>query len=728
MRKDWKKSAPIAMKYAGNSSRPGPAFKPVLRGRALVVLLTAVWLLGGSGCALDRSSPGAESAPLSLSEGWLYRWGDAPLDERNIPLWTYQGLDSPEWKPAPSPLCPPGGGDANILWLRVPIPQIRWDETSLFLPRVFMSLEVYLGGERIYAHGKLEPAYTNRFSPFVPHLIRLPRDVGGEILFLRIFTHLPQMSGIQGAVLIGPGEGLIRHIIKRHIPRFLIGFFCIMVAFLSLITFLDRSIRRRYATISFGFFSFFTGVSFLSANPPLSLLIPAPQFWYYCLFLSFLFFPPALIAFVDQVIGSGYKKFIRRLWQFHLILAVVALALEAAQVFPLAMWTNYLRYLWIFDCLLLMGTCVHAALKGKYEARVFTLGIVFFSIFALFDILGGGGGELMLMPVGTFLFIFLLLYILFLRYTENSRRLRVYSQELEEKSQRLEEAKSQLEEYSRTLEHKVEERTREVREKQAQLVQSSKMAALGSLVAGVAHEINTPVGAIGSMHNTLIRAISRLRGELDESDGRADSASDRIHASFGAIDEANKVIRSGTERVIDIVRRLRSFARLDEAELKEADINEGLEDTLTIIHHQIKHNIDIIKSYGDIPKISCYPGRLNQVFLNLLINAKQAIKDKGEIAITTQAEDGKVVVKIRDTGQGIPPINLPKIFDPGYTTKGVGVGTGLGLSICYQIIQDHRGEIEVESEVGKGTTFTITLPVDLEDILDSEKKPTKVTG
>ncbi len=686
--------------------------------------LTALWLLGGIGCAPARTSPGADSAPISLSEGWLYRWGDSPLDENKIPLWTYEGINDPEWKPAPSPLCPPGWSDTNIVWLRVPIPRVNWVEVSLFLPRVFFNLEVYLAGERIYSYGKMESAYANRFSSLVPHLFRLPRDMGGEILFLRIFTHLPRYSGIQGAVLLGPGDSLIRHIIKQHISRFLVGLFCLMVALLSLITFLDRSIRRRYATISFGFFSFFIGMSFLSVSPPLGLLVPAPQFWYYGLFLSFLFFPPALLAFVDQVIGFGYKKFIRRLWQLHLIVAVVAVTLEATRLMSLAVFIDYLRFLWIFDCLLLMSTCVHAALKGKYEARVFTAGIVFFSIFALFDILGGAGGELMLMPAGTFLFIIFLIYILFRRYTENSRRLRIYSQELEEKSERLEEAKSQLEEYSRTLEHKVEERTKEVREKQAQLVQSSKMAALGSLVAGVAHEINTPVGAIGSMHNTLIRAMDRLKGELEESHGGAESASEIIRASFGTIDEANKVIRSGTERVIDIVRRLRSFARLDEAELKEADIKEGLEDTLTIIHHEIKHNIHIIKNYGEIPKISCYPGRLNQVFLNLLINAKQAIRDKGEITIATKSENRKVVITIQDSGKGIPQENLSRIFDPGFTTKGVGVGTGLGLSICYQIIRDHRGEINVESGVGKGTTFTIMLPMDLEDILENEKRRT----
>jgi signal transduction histidine kinase len=140
--------------------------------------------------------------------------------------------------------------------------------------------------------------------------------------------------------------------------------------------------------------------------------------------------------------------------------------------------------------------------------------------------------------------------------------------------------------------------------------------------------------------------------------------------------------------VINIVRRLKSFARLDEAELKTVDIHEGLEDTLTLIHHEIKHNITVRKNYGNIPPISCFPGQLNQIFLNLLINSKQAIKGKGTIDITTFAKNSKVYIVFKDDGIGIPRENLKKVFDPGFTTKGRGVGAGLGLSICYQIIQD----------------------------------------
>jgi PAS domain S-box-containing protein len=254
-----------------------------------------------------------------------------------------------------------------------------------------------------------------------------------------------------------------------------------------------------------------------------------------------------------------------------------------------------------------------------------------------------------------------------------------------------------------------------LRETQAQLVQSAKMASLGKLVAGIAHEINTPIGAVNSMQDTLFRALEKLKDTIGTLYSKEQKKVSDIKTNLKVVDESKKVINSGTERVINIVKRLRSFARLDEAELKTVDIHEGLEDTLTLIHHDIKHNIQVKKNYGDIPPIACYPGRLNQVFLNILVNAKQAIKGKGIIDINTYTKQKKVFIEIKDNGEGIDNEHLKKVFDPGFTTKGVGVGTGLGLSICYQIMQDHRGEILVESEVDKGTTFTVVLPMDLDN-------------
>ena len=267
----------------------------------------------------------------------------------------------------------------------------------------------------------------------------------------------------------------------------------------------------------------------------------------------------------------------------------------------------------------------------------------------------------------------------------------------------------------------LEKANQELRETQIQLVQSEKMASLGQLVAGIAHEINTPIGAVNSMHDSLVRAMDKLRNLLDDELREELRENQELVKYLTVIEDANKVIKSGTERVTTIVKRLRSFARLDEAELKTVDIHEGLEDTLTLIHHEIKHHIKVNREFGRVPPIACYPGRLNQVFLNLLNNARQAIGESGEITIKTEHRDGRVHISFTDNGSGIPANDLKRIFDPGFTTKGVGVGTGLGLSICFQIIQDHRGRIWADSEVGLGTTFHIELPTDLDKRLESDK-------
>ena len=250
-----------------------------------------------------------------------------------------------------------------------------------------------------------------------------------------------------------------------------------------------------------------------------------------------------------------------------------------------------------------------------------------------------------------------------------------------------------------------------LRQTQAQLIQAEKMASLGNLVAGIAHEINTPVGAINSMHDTLVRAVVKLQKELEEKLPPDHPQRRVVDASFQVIGEANRVIAMGTERVREIVRSLRNFARLDEADWKRVDLHEGIESTLALVQHDLKNRIELIKAYGQIPLVECFPGRLNQVFLNLLVNAAQAIDEKGKIMIRTYQETDKVCVEIEDTGKGISPENLSRIFESGFTTKKMGMGTGLGLSICSQIVKAHQGDILVESEVGKGTTFTVVLPI-----------------
>ncbi len=286
-------------------------------------------------------------------------------------------------------------------------------------------------------------------------------------------------------------------------------------------------------------------------------------------------------------------------------------------------------------------------------------------------------------------------------------------QQLQDREMERDSAEEALRENERHLEEQVQQRTSELTQANAQLLQSEKMASLGMLVAGVAHEINTPVGAISSTYDTLVRAIDKLKTMVDDDASANPEQGGRTARVFKVIEDANRVITSGTARVNDIVQRLRSFARLDEAEFETVDIHEGIEDTLLLVQHELKNKATIERHYGNLPPISCNPRQLNQVYLNLLINAAQAIEQEGTITITTLRQGDNAHIQIADTGLGIPPESLQRIFDPGYTTKGVGVGTGLGLSICYQILETHRGNILVESEVGKGSTFTVVVPMTL---------------
>ncbi len=262
---------------------------------------------------------------------------------------------------------------------------------------------------------------------------------------------------------------------------------------------------------------------------------------------------------------------------------------------------------------------------------------------------------------------------------------------------------------------------RELKSTQSQLVQSGKMAALGQLVAGVAHELNTPIGAIGSVHQSLRSALTKLESELSQQAPDVLSPKSRVAKSIAVIRDAESVIGSGSDRVSEIVKRLRTFARLDEAEFKLVDVTDGLRDTMMLIRHKQKRGIEIETRFAELPRIPCFPSPLNQVFLNLMVNAAQAIEAKpearGTILLQTGLEPGWITIRVSDDGIGIPEENRERIFDPGFTTKGVRVGTGLGLSISFQIVQDHQGEISVQSEVGKGTTFAVRIPTNLDQRL-----------
>jgi PAS domain S-box-containing protein len=258
----------------------------------------------------------------------------------------------------------------------------------------------------------------------------------------------------------------------------------------------------------------------------------------------------------------------------------------------------------------------------------------------------------------------------------------------------------------------LETTNRELKETQAQLVQSAKLASLGNLVAGIAHEINSPLGVICSNAGVASRALKVMRASVDDILSSPDEeAMERFRRAHDTLEGINALTLNAAERIDTIVRALRNFARLDEAERKKVDIHEGIESSLTILPQESLNRINVIKEYGALPEITCYPNQLNQAFINLLMNAMEAIEGEGAITITTGLDGDRVMVRISDTGRGIATDQIDCVFDPGFTTKGVGVGTGLGLSSAYRIAENHKGSIDLSSELGKGTIVTLHLPI-----------------
>ena len=251
-----------------------------------------------------------------------------------------------------------------------------------------------------------------------------------------------------------------------------------------------------------------------------------------------------------------------------------------------------------------------------------------------------------------------------------------------------------------------------LREAQADLIQSEKMAALGNLVAGVAHEINTPLGIVNSNHQTISVIVERMGKLLERQDRTAgDSETAALSRLTETVEKLAGASRESIQRITKIVQSLKNFARLDRAESDSVDIHEGIEATLTLLRSELKRKARIHREFGDVPRIYCRPQQLNQVFMNLLVNAGQAIDNEGDIWIRTREENNNVIVEIVDTGKGIPPENIDRIFDPGFTTKGVKTGIGLGLPVAYRIVREHGGRIGVSSELGQGSRFTVRLPI-----------------
>ncbi|MDH3732165.1 MAG: HAMP domain-containing histidine kinase [Gemmatimonadota bacterium] len=243
------------------------------------------------------------------------------------------------------------------------------------------------------------------------------------------------------------------------------------------------------------------------------------------------------------------------------------------------------------------------------------------------------------------------------------------------------------------------------------LIDQAHLSTLATLVAGVAHELNTPLGAIRSNHDVIERALLKLQDILEDEVVTPDELQD-VRKIVRAMDGVLRTNGIAVDRMRQIVESLGTFGRPDRAEVDRVDLREGLNGTLAVLNAELKKH-SVVKDYQDIPDIECFPNRLNQVFMNLVHNAAQAMEPGGTLTVRTRTDADAVVIEVEDTGKGISPDHLAEIFKPGFTTKGQRMGMGLGLAISKQIIDHHGGSISANSTVGAGTTFRLSLPLTL---------------
>jgi signal transduction histidine kinase len=645
--------------------------------------------------------------PIELLEG-EFRLGDSLLTPEDGLTWLTVDTDSPDWQPYRVDEGHRSDEFTNV-WRRFRLP-----DTALMDPTVYVvgwpSFEAYVDNQLVYQSGVLHPDPRNKFASHAWHLIPLPLRFSGKFVYFRIFSEQSETLSGQSWVSVASRSDHLIAMVRRELAQATVGLFLILIGCGALFVYFRRRFRP---ALNLGFFSISVGLFTVLHTDIASMLIAPSYFSWYLTHIPLYAFPIGLWLFLDDITDGGCPV-IQRLAQLQLIYSTGALIADIFDYYPMYMTTPYMVLLSVSILIAVAITFRHLHRQKSepdadiVEAKLLGLGFGLLMLSGALDLLAGFQIIPFLAPsfsFGVLAFVITLAIILERRFSLAHDQLRAYSRDLERRVEaRTEDLGKKNEELGTALS--------DLQEAQHQLVIREKMASLGDLVAGVAHEVNTPIGAVNSSADVADRCIDKLSGMIEGCPGTDELREAKgYQQAIQLLKENTGLIKSAGERISKIVRGLRSFARLDEAEFQKVNIHEGIDSTLDLVHHQMQGKINVIKSYSPVlPEVECYPNQLNQVFMNLLVNASQAIENTGTITITTEVAGDGVTISVQDTGRGISEDDLSHVFDPGFTTKGVGVGTGLGLSISYKIVEDHSGRIEVDSQVGVGSTFRVVIP------------------
>jgi len=666
-------------------------------------------------CSIAFSTPGWGGEPVPILQG-EYRLGDSPQTPEEGLAWLTVDTDSPSWMVFPTDQGHPVEEFTNV-WRRFRLREDVFPDATLYVTG-WPSFEAYLDGILIYRVGSLYPDPKNKLVHHSWHLIPLPSGYSGKTLYFRMYSAHPDAYWDRVSPSVASRSDHLIDMVRRELAQTTAGLFLIIIGCGATFVFVRRGFQP---ALSLGFFAISIGAISALHTEIAPMLFEPSVFWWYATHIPLYTFPVGLWMFLNDITDREYP-ILARLWQVQALYGTGALVADILGYYPMLMTDLYLGILSISILIAVYVTFLNLYRQKRRpetdqtEAKLLGAGFALLILSGTHDILAGLNMipfSAPLFPFGVLLFSVSLVILLERRFAQAHDQLRSYSRDLEK---RVDERTHDLGVKNTALEHAMDE----LKEAQHQLIMREKMASLGDLVAGIAHEVNTPIGAVSSSADVAERCVDKLSRIIDHAPGTEALRQEKNYRqAFELLKDNTGLIKNAADRIARIVRSLRSFARLDEAEFQTVSIQEGIDSTLDLVNHQIKGKVDIIKNYGaDVPPIECFPNRLNQVFMNLLVNAAQSIEETGMITITTELKGSDVVVSVQDTGKGISNENIKHIFDPGFTTKGVGVGTGLGLSISYKIIEDHGGSIEVDSAPGVGSVFRLFLPIRQADLAD----------